>query len=67
MRDVLVHLVWRNGHHTAEAVGVYLQATYTALPSARVRGAAGLKENRRLEAAPRNRLLTQMMGTDLPP
>jgi len=58
MRDVLVYLVWRDGHHTAEAVGEFFQVTYTARPSARVRWAEDLKKNRRLRAAPRNRLLT---------
>ena len=43
-------LVWRNGHHAAQAIGEFFRAAPTALPAARARGAAHLSENKKLKA-----------------
>ena len=56
MRDLLIYLVWRNGHHTAEAVGEFFRVARTALPSARTRGAAYLAQNKKLKAKLKDRV-----------
>ena len=50
MRDLLIYLVWRNGHHAAHAVGEFFRVASTALPAARTRGAAHLAKSEKLKA-----------------
>ncbi len=56
MRDLLIYLVWRNGHHAAQAAGEFFRVAPTALQSARTRGAAYLGENRKLKAKLKDRV-----------
>lgn len=50
MRDLLIYLLWRNGHHATQAAGEFSRVAPTTLPAARARGVAHLTENRELRA-----------------
>ncbi|MDP6502166.1 MAG: hypothetical protein QF886_01065 [Planctomycetota bacterium] len=57
MRDVLIYLVWRNSHQAQQVIADYFHVTYTALPAARTRGAAYLKQKPKLRAAAKGRFM----------
>lgn len=51
MRDLLIYLVWRNSHHSLQAIGEYFHVKPTSLPAAKARGAEYLKKTRKLRAS----------------
>ena len=50
MRDALIYLVWRNSHHSLQAIGGYFRVRPTSLPAAKARGSEHLRTNRNLRA-----------------